>query len=231
LRIHRARLPLALAAAVSLTALAPLPARAHGEVAAGGLDMVVGWGQEPVYTGIANSVQVIVTDHRGAPVNDIADSLKAEVTFGSNEKIVQLEPFFVPGEFGEEGDYRGWLMPTEAGRYTFRIFGTYKGERINERIASGPQTFDSPIDASAIQFPTKLPSGAELVQRVERESARSRAAAERVAALEDDLDQARLVAIAAAALSLFAVAGLAVALLSRRRGSAALARPAAEGPR
>ena len=224
-----------MALAVSLTVLAPFPALAHREVKAGDLELVVGWGTEPTYTGFANSVQVSVTDGRGAPVNDIGDSLQAEVAYGSEKTTVQLEPFFVPGEFGEEGDYRAWLTPTEAGKYTFRIFGTYKGDRIDERISSGPQTFASPVDASAIQFPTVLPSGDELVQRVERETARARAAADAsakdVAALEDDLGRVRLVAILAAGVAALALAGLITTLVARRKGSPAVGAAAPESSR
>lgn len=55
-----------------MVAIAPL-ASAHEERATGGFRFVVGWGDEPAYTGFKNSVQVTVSEaDGGAPVTDPA---------------------------------------------------------------------------------------------------------------------------------------------------------------
>lgn len=46
------------------------------------------------------------------------------------------------GGSGTPGDYRGWLIPTRPGKYTFHFTGTIKGDPIDERITASPTTFD-----------------------------------------------------------------------------------------
>jgi len=74
---------------------------------------VVGWGDEPSYTGFKNSVQLTITEAGGgAAVTDMGDSLKVEVIKGSEEASLPLVANFRMGAFGTPGDYRAWLMPT-----------------------------------------------------------------------------------------------------------------------
>ena len=57
------------------------PALAHEGRKLGDLEMEVGWGTEPAYSGEVNSVQILLV-HDGKPVVDLGDTLDVEVTFG-----------------------------------------------------------------------------------------------------------------------------------------------------
>jgi hypothetical protein len=196
------------------------PAAAHEDRKVGKMEFVVGWGDEPAYTGYKNSAQVIVSKG-GRPVNDIGEDLKVEVAYGGKSATLQLEPNFVPGVFGEEGDYRAWITPTEAGEYTFRVFGTHDGQEINETFTSGPKTFDSPVNVQDVQFPTKEPSTGELAERTDRQIARLQGSIASSSALQDDLSQVRIVALVAALLAVVALIALGILLMSRRRSESA----------
>src|SRR5687768_13177784 len=73
----------AFGAAVLAMLLVPrlaLPASAHGEHKVATYTLVVGFGTEPAYAGVTNSVQVIISNN-GKPVTD-AKGLKVAVTTG-----------------------------------------------------------------------------------------------------------------------------------------------------
>lgn len=80
-------LPLAAVFAVTAT-----PISAHEQRATGGSRLEVGWGDEPAYTGLKNSVQVTVSEaDGGAPVTDLGDSLEVEVIKGSDKITLPLQ--------------------------------------------------------------------------------------------------------------------------------------------
>jgi hypothetical protein len=162
-------LALPLAAAV-VTLPGAIPAGAHEPRAAGGIRFVVGWGDEPAYTGVKNSVQVIVSEaNGGAPLTDLADALKVEVSKGSEKTTLPLEANFAVAGGGTPGDYRAWLTPTRPGAYTFRLTGAVRGQAVDESFTSSPTTFDEVVDVADSQFPVKDPSTGELATRLERE--------------------------------------------------------------
>ncbi len=198
-------------AALPLTAVLSLvgaaSAGAHEPRTSGALRFVVGWGDEPTYTGYKNSVQLMVTDAQGDPVNDLGDAVEVEVVYGEESTLLPMGANFVPGAFGEEGDYRAWLTPTEAGEYTFRFTGSYRGQDIDEEFTSGPDTFGSPVDVQEIQFPTREPSTGELAQRMDRELSRMEGGVEASSPLT-------IVALVVAIAALLASGG---ALMSSRR--------------
>ena len=66
------------------------------------------------------------------------------------------------------GDYEAPLTPTVPGDYTFHLTGTIHGQAIDETATSSDSTFDSAVEATAIEFPTKLPSLSEVVTRLDR---------------------------------------------------------------
>lgn len=199
---------------------AALPATAHESRKVGPYEFVVGWGEEPVYTGFKNSIQLILSDAKtGKPVNDLEDTLDVEVAFGDETTTLTMEPNFVPGVFGEEGDYRAWLTPTRPGEYTFRFVGTIGDTNIDDSFTSGPDTFDSPVDEREIQFPAQDPSTAELASRLERELPRVEQEATAVAQdAADDVSQAQTVSYVALALGLVGVILGAIALTRSSRG-------------
>ena len=149
------------------------PALAHETSHVGDLEVAVGFGTEPAYTGQPNSVQVVLT-HDGQPVTRTRDDLVVEVSFGDERAEYRLEPFFARGEFGTPGDYRAWFVPSQPGRYTFTVRGSVEGERIDEEFTSGPDTFSPVQDVSDATFPpVQAPSSAELADRIEAEASRT----------------------------------------------------------
>lgn len=192
-------------------------ALAHEERATGRLHFVVGWDEEPPYTGQKNSVDVSVSEAGGAPVTDLGGALKVEVSKGSERATLSLEPAGTPGV------YRAWLTPTRPGAYTFRLTGNVRGQTVDESFTSSPTTFDEVQDAGNIQFPAKDPSTGQLASRLDREVARlatrTDAVEAAVDAAEDRVDQARTIAVAGAAAGGLGLITAATALVAGRRAS------------
>jgi hypothetical protein len=171
------------------------PALAHEEREVGMYAFAVGFGDEPAYAGLKNSVQLILSGPGDRPVTDLTDTLKVEVQFGDQKLSLPLEPNFEVGEFGIPGDYRAWFFPTRPGTYSFHFTGTIKGQNVDETFTSGPTTFDEVVEPSAVEFPVKDPNVAQLAGRLGRELPRltrtAQAGAERA---HDAADSARLIA-------------------------------------
>ncbi len=95
-------------------------AMAHGDAHQGDLEMTIGFGTEPAYSGQPNSVQLIVV-HGGEPVTDLkAGDMTVEVTYADEtSEPMDLEPdFFVENGqlvFGEAGRLPG-VVHAVAGR-------------------------------------------------------------------------------------------------------------------
>ena len=66
------------------------------------------------------------------------------------------------------GDYEAPLTPTVPGDYTFHLTGKVHGQAIDETATSSDSTFDSAVEATDIEFPTKLPSLSEVATRLDR---------------------------------------------------------------
>ncbi len=165
--VARSRAAAPLMAAV-LAVAGATTAFGHEQRSTGGLQVVVGWGDEPAYTGFKNSVQVTVAEaDGGAPVADLGDSLRVEVRKGSDTVTMPLEPSATPGE------YRAALTPTRPGEYTFRVTGTVRGRSVDESFTSSETTFDDVDDVATIQFPAKDPSTGQLATRIDREVPRA----------------------------------------------------------
>jgi hypothetical protein len=155
------------ALALGLLLLGAAPAIAHEARAIGNLDVEVGWGTEPAYSGEVNSFQLLLTQN-GKPVTDLGDTLDVEVTFGDQTQNFTIEPFFEEGEFGTPGDYRAWLIPTAPGQYSFHFTGTVNGQDVDETFTSGPKTFDDIENPQSVEFPVQQPSTGELAERIDR---------------------------------------------------------------
>ena len=146
----------------------------------GDLEMEIGFGTEPAYSGQPNSAQLILV-HDGAPVTDLKPGdVTVEITYADETSDpIDLEPYFFVEdgeiEFGEAGDYRGWFTPSQPGKYTFHFTGTVDGEKIDESMSSGPQTFSEVADLAASEFPVvNAPSGEELATRIDQEATRAK---------------------------------------------------------
>ena len=121
------------AAAATLAMVLAGPAvLAHEAVGQGDLELVIGFGTEPAYAGLPNSVQVTVT-HGGRPVKPSELSLEVQIAFGNETTTMPLKPASV-----EPGDYRAWFVPSQPGDYTFTVTGEVEGEKVDESVTSGP---------------------------------------------------------------------------------------------
>jgi hypothetical protein len=145
------------------------PASAHEHrVIAGKYSFTVGWGDEPAWSGFKNSIQLILSDTKDKPITDLGDTLKVEVSTGTQKTPFPITPNFEIGEFGTPGDYRAWMVPTRPGTYTFHFTGTIHGDAIDESFTSGDKTFDN-IDAPTdAEFPAKDPTLGDLSQKLDR---------------------------------------------------------------
>jgi hypothetical protein len=204
--------------AVLLVWLLAAPASAHGEHKVDRYTVEVGFGTEPAYAGVTNSVQLIISNN-GKPVTD-AKGLKVAVATGDAEpKDLALQPYF-GDDFGTPGDYRAFFVPTAPGPYTFKVTGALGGKKVNQSYTSGKDGFDAVTDPAEVQYPVQQPSGSQLTTRLDRETTRLNAAvaAQREAADEDVAGARRLAAIglAVGALGLLTAVGVGVVALRRR---------------
>jgi hypothetical protein len=207
------------ALAVLAVPLLAVPALAHGEHKVANYTFVVGFGTEPGYAGVTNSVQLMISNN-GKPVTD-AKGLKVAVSTGDAEpKEMALQPYFGEG-WGEQGDYRAFFIPTAPGAYTFKVTGTLGGRKIDRSYTSGKDGFDEIGDPAEVQYPVQEPTGAQLTTRLERESARlnSALAAERQEADDQVADARRLATIGLVVGALGLLAAVAAGVLALRRRS------------
>ena len=174
---------------------------AHDAHIVGPYRLAIGWGEEPAFTGIRNSIVVEVTEAAGGRlVSDLGGgSLSAEVSFGNEHTVLPLQP-----AWGHPNEFRAWILPTRAGTYTVHITGRVKSQPIDITSTCSEKTFDCVVEAAEIQFPIKDPSVGQLAERVDRSLPRAEQALELAA-------RARTVAfsaIAVAALALISAIGL-----------------------
>ena len=178
--MHRAiRVSLGLLVALSLALFTTGIAQGHVLKTFGSYSVALGWKVEPTYVGVTNAVQVIVKDAKGNGVSDIPDGDLAVVVSVGGQTSASLplnNAFDSDTGLGIEGDYEASLTPTIPGDYTFHLTGTIHGMSVDETATSSESTFDSVVDSSSVDFPTKLPSISDLATRVDRIEARASAA-------------------------------------------------------
>jgi hypothetical protein len=165
----------AVARAVAVTALSlfivPAVVSAHAQVQAGSLSMEVGWQREPAYVGQMNAVEVFVNDEAGAPITDLtADELLVTVTFGdqTSDPFLLVPSYDADTGLGRPGELLAPLIPTAPGDYTFHVTGAVHGMPVDVSVTSGKTTFDSVVGPAAIEFPTAVPTLADIEARLER---------------------------------------------------------------
>lgn len=158
--IRAAVLAPALAIALGAT-IGAAPLLAHESRDVGEYTLVVGFLDEPVYTGQESGLDLRVS--RGdEPVEGLEQTLQAEVSHGGETRELPLS-----AAFGEPGAYRSVFIPTAAGQYTFRIFGEIEGNPIEETFTSGPDTFDDVHDVAGDQFPVVYPAMGDVARDAE----------------------------------------------------------------
>lgn len=203
------RLPAALLIAAMMLLFTAGTAGAHGHEHVGPYEVVIGFRSEPALQGEPNGLDLRVTNHEtGAPVVGLEETLQAEISFGGSTMPLTLRP-----RFGEEGAYTADVLPTQAGDYTFRIFGQIEGTPVDLAMTSSPDTFSSVAAKGSIAFPAPEPTAGEL--------------AAAAAAAQQQAQFALIVGVVGALLGL---AGLGVAIAGARsrraEGSAGVRRTA-----
>ena len=131
------------------------------DVADGQFQFVVGFLNEPAFSGEMNGLDLRVSrldatatpvapgeDAPTAPVEGLNSTLQAEVFFAD-----QAMPLVISATYGEPGAYESVFFPTQPGDYSFHIFGTIEGVAIDETFTSGPETFGPMEDPAPLQFP------------------------------------------------------------------------------
>lgn len=144
------------AAASIVLLVAPVSAHEHRDV--GRIETVVGWLDEPAFADTVNGVSFRASHDEG-PVTGAR--LKVDVTFGSVADVLTL----TLSPAGDPGQYTASFVPTRAGAYSFRVYGTLDGAAFNQTFASGPKTFDEIESSADLQFPKEDPSRGELADK------------------------------------------------------------------
>jgi hypothetical protein len=174
------RVGMAVPVAIAAVALLVGAAQAHVLKDFGPYSVALGWVHEPTYVGQLNAVQVVVKDANGKPVTDLASGdLKVVVSVsGQDSASLDLVPTYDDDTgLGTPGDYEAPLIPTVPGDYTFHLTGKIHDTAVDETATSSDLTFESAVDDTDIQFPTKVPNFTELSTRLDRLDARVTAAA------------------------------------------------------
>lgn len=144
-------------------ALVTSGAAAHEQrdVADGQFSFVVGFLNEPAYSGEMNGLDLRIAlldaaatpvaageEAPTTPVEGLETTVQAEVFFAD-----QAMPLVISASYGEPGSYESIFFPTQPGDYSFHIFGTINGVAIDETFTSGPETFGPMEDPAPLQFP------------------------------------------------------------------------------
>lgn len=150
---------------------------AHEDRTVGPYQFEVGWLNEPAYVGLLNSFELRVTDTRSdKPVEGLEKTLTVELQTGGLAPL----PLTVTATFDTPGAYNGYVIPTSIGTYAFHIKGKVGTLDIDEKFESGPGRFGDVAATTAIQYPAKVPTGDDLVDRLN--------------ALQSSIDQTRILA-------------------------------------
>jgi hypothetical protein len=194
------RVALAVLLAALLLPFSVSVASAHGHTEVGDYTLVIGFHNEPAYQGEPNGLDLFVTNTKTKEnINGLADTLKVEIIFGSSKKALEIRP-----QWGRDGAYTAYVLPSEKGDYTWHITGDIKGTPVDVSMTSGPDTFGSVVDKSEVAFPAVEATPAEL-------QAQAAAAAQ----------TAQMALMVGALGAVLGVAGIVVGVLSLRARAAA----------
>jgi hypothetical protein len=188
-----------LAVVVSSFAITSNVALGHDRRNVGPYQFVVGFLSEPAFAGTINGIDVTITDTRAdnKAVEGVEKTLSVEVISGG------LSPLKITlaTRFGMAGKYAAYFVPTKDGTYKFRFTGKVETTDVNETFESGPGRFNDVQSTTDLQYPTKVPAGADLSASL--------------ADIGSSLDQLRLLALAAVVLAIVIPVGFGLAM--RRR--------------
>ena len=94
-------------------------------------------------------------------VEGLEETLRVEITHVASDASKTLDLYPVTGE---PGHYIASLIPTAAGVYEFRVFGTVEGTNVDETFISmgADGGFDDIRTSAGLQFPVQLPEIREI---------------------------------------------------------------------
>ena len=145
---------------VTLLLLPPAAVSAHGGVEVGDYILEIGFVNEPAIQGQPNGLELHVNHHEtGEAVNGLENSLQVEVIYGASKKTLNLSAVS-----GEAGVYTAFLIPTEAGDYTFHLTGQIVDTPVDVTMTSSPETFTPVRPLNDVAFPGQ--AGAEAQSEV-----------------------------------------------------------------
>jgi hypothetical protein len=123
---------------------------AHGHAPqVGDYDIVIGFHNEPAVQGQPNGLDLFVTNVKTQEkVNGLEDTLQAEISFGSSKKTLKISP-----QEDLDGAYTAFVIPSAAGKYTWRIFGKINEQAVDVSMTSGPDTFGEVEPQADYLFP------------------------------------------------------------------------------
>jgi len=210
----RARALAALAACTALVLVPATSACAHVAKSFGPVHIEMGFGDEPTYAGQPNSVFLGI-ERNGKPVTDLTDTLKVTVSYGQEHIDLPVVPNFEVGGDGTPGDYRAWFVPSQPGKYTFHVFGTVDGTKVDWTETSSPSTFDVVQDPNGASFPkVTAPTNQQLSDLIAAQTGRLEAAA---AHAHDAADTARTIGLIGVLLGAIGVIAAIGALVRARK--------------
>jgi hypothetical protein len=150
-------LALLFAFALSTTAFA------HGRTQVGDYELVIGFHNEPAYQGEPNGLDLFVTNMTtNEPVNGLEETLQVEIIYGASKQELPLR-----AQFGQDGAYTADVLPTEAGDYTWHIWGEIEGTPVDVSMTSSPDTFGSVEPKNEFAFPAAEPTVQELREQTQ----------------------------------------------------------------
>ena len=143
--------------------LSAVTASAHGTTQVGDYELVIGFHNEPAYQGEPNGLDLFVTNMKTSqPVNGLEETLQVEIIYGASKEELHME-----AQWGQEGAYTAYVLPTEAGDYTWHIWGDIEGTPVDVSMTSSPDTFGSVEPKSEVAFPAAEPTTTELQKQVQ----------------------------------------------------------------
>jgi hypothetical protein len=136
---------------------------AHGQTEVGDYELVIGFHNEPAYQGEPNGLDLFVTNTTtGELVNGLEESLNVEIIYGSSTRELEMR-----AQFGQEGAYTADVLPTEAGDYTWHIWGDIEGTPVDVSMTSSPDTFGAVEPKSDVSFPNPEPASADMMAQAD----------------------------------------------------------------
>jgi hypothetical protein len=144
--------------ALFIAVLVPFTVFAHGHTEVGDYELVIGFHNEPAYQGEPNGLDLFVTNMKTEkPVNGLEETLHVEIIYGSSKQELKMET-----QWGQDGAYTAYVLPTAAGDYTWHIWGDIEGTPVDVSMSSSPDTFSSVEPKSSVAFPAAEATPTEL---------------------------------------------------------------------